>query len=173
MGNRIWMTAALMFGVAASPLAATDKVAAREAVAPSVVPGSPAPAVPPTEALAIAIVSSGETVWSGTMRIGGPYGSANFSQSRSEYGEPCPGQASPAGRYASSSESVSIGVSRYNWQQEPDRFSINVNWSKPISSCAGEGNDTFGFTRVVTLPRGATVTVEGSGGMTVRLSRPR
>jgi hypothetical protein len=130
-----------------------------------------APAGQPSETVAVSVLDGRGIVWSGTLRIGGNYGSASFSQSKSEAADPCPGDARPESSSRSSSENMNFSISRYNWQQEPDRFNISLNWGVPVAACEGEGNDSFGFNRVVTLPPGQTVTVAGSGTMQVKLTR--
>jgi hypothetical protein len=126
-----------------------------------------------TETIAIAVQDGRDSLWAGTLRLGGPYGNASFSQSRNEFAAPCAGGVRPGSGQAMASQQLNFNISRYNPQQEPDRFSINLNWSKPLIACQGEGNDSFGFNRVIAIPRGQSVTVEGSGGLSVRVSRPR
>jgi hypothetical protein len=144
-----------------------DAAIAREAVALPVT--NTAPAV--TESIGVAVYQGREPIWTGSLRLGGPYGSASFSQSRNEYGEICPAEPGAPGRQVNSSESLNFSISRYNSQQELDRFNITLNWSRPVPRCQGEGNDTYGFNRVVNLPRGESVTIEGNGGVSVRLTR--
>jgi hypothetical protein len=134
-------------------------------------PANQAPAARPSETISILVLDGRNIVWSGTLRIGGTYGNASFSQSKSESAEPCPGEARSDGNYRSTNESMNFSIGRYNWQQEPDRFNISLNWTVPMNGCQGEGNDNFGFNRVVTLPPGQTVTVAGSGSMTMKLTR--
>lgn len=125
------------------------------------------------EPVSIVIVQAGETLWSGTLKVGRSYGSASYSQSRNEADEPCAGPVKPNNPYPMTSSSLNFSISRYNWQQEPDGFSINLNWSRPISACQGQGNDSYGINRNVTLAQGQTVTIEGTGGVSIRLTRPR
>jgi hypothetical protein len=134
-------------------------------------PAIQAPAVRPSERISVTVLDGRDIVWSGTLRIGGNYGNASFSQSKSEAAEPCAGEARSDGNQRSSNESLSFNISRYNWQQEPDRFNISLNWTVPVAACQDEGNDSFGFNRVVTMPPGQTVTVAGSGRLTLRLTR--
>lgn len=125
----------------------------------------------PSESISVSILDGRGMVWSGSLRIGGQYGSASFSQSKSEAADPCPGEVWSDANARSSSENLNFSISRYNWQQEPDRFNISLNWSVPVPACQGEGNDSFGFNRVVILPAGQTVTVSGNGSMQVKLTR--
>jgi hypothetical protein len=129
------------------------------------------PAARPSERIAVSVLDGRDVVWSGTLRISGVYGNASFSQSKSEAAEPCPGEARTDSNQRSSSESLNFNISRYNWQQEPDRFNISLNWTVPVAACQDEGSDSFGFNRAVTVPQGQTVTVAGSGRLTVRLTR--
>lgn len=170
---RTTVFAALALGCAlAAPAFAKDRPVAAEAVAKPAMNPSP-PAAPPAESIGVAVYDGRDLVWSGSLRVGGPYGSASFSQSKSEYGLSCAAATTTSDRQSASSESLSFGISRYNWQQEPDRFTINLNWTRPVEPCQGEGNDSFGFNRVVTLPRGQSATIEGTGTMSVRLTRPQ
>jgi hypothetical protein len=168
-------TAAMLAAAPTIPAFAKDTAQppAAEAVARSAVRATAPPAAAPPETIAIAVFDGRELLWSGSLRLGSPYGNANYSQSKSEHGEPCPGAPLPAGNYPSTSQNLSLGISRHNGQQEPDRFNISLNWSKPVDSCQGEGNDSFGFNRMVTVPRGESVTVAGSNAISVRLTRPR
>jgi hypothetical protein len=171
------LTACLLGAAQLSPALAKDAqlttTRASEAVAKSIDGSSVSTEAPPAETIAIAVYDGRELIWSGSLRIGGPYGSASFSQSRSEYAEPCPGQTLTPGQYNTTSENMNLGISRYNSPQQPDRFTVNLNWSRPVAPCKGEGNDSFGFSRTVTLTRGQTATVEGVGGMSARLTRAR
>jgi hypothetical protein len=134
-------------------------------------PAIQAPAAGPSEKISVSVVDGRDIVWSGALRISGIYGNANFSQSKSEAAVPCPGEARSDSNQRSSNESLNFSISRYNWQQEPDRFNISLNWTVPVTACSDEGNDSFGFNRVVTVPQGQSVTVAGSGRLTVRLTR--
>ena len=126
-----------------------------------------------SEPVSIVIVQGGETLWSGTLKVGRSYGSASYSQSRNEADEPCAGAARQTNPNSMTSSSLNFSISRYNWQQEPDAFSINLNWSRPIPVCQGQGNDSYGINRNVTLAQGQSVTIEGTGGLSIRLTRAR
>ncbi len=133
-----------------------------------------APAMPGqagSEPVSIVIVQGGETLWSGALKVGGSYGSASYSQSRNEADEPCAGAARQSNPNPMTSSSLNFSISRYNWQQEPDAFSISLNWSRPIPVCQGQGNDSYGINRNVTLAQGRSVTIEGTGGVSIRLTR--
>lgn len=155
-------------GPLAAPALGKDAAIAREAIALPVVNAAPTAA----ESIGIAVYQGRDPIWTGSLRLGGPYGNASFSQSRNEYGEMCPAEPGTPGRQVNSSESLNFTISRYNSQQEPDRFNISLNWSRPVPRCQGEGNDTYGFNRVVNVQRGQSVTIEGNGGVSVRLTRP-
>jgi hypothetical protein len=146
---------------------ATDKVEARTVAMPSQIAAASFAA----EDVAISINAGPEEIWSGTLRIGGPSGSANFSLSKNEFARPCPDDPDAASRQTMSSLRVNFNMSRRNWNQEPDKFNVNVNWTRPLSACQGEGSDRFGFNRVVDLPQGQMVSVEGAGGLVLRLTR--
>lgn len=126
-----------------------------------------------SEPIAIVISDGGATVWTGTLKMGRTYGSASFSQSRNEAEDPCPGEAKNNSTNPTSSSSLNFSISRYNWQQEPDAFSISLNWSRPIPVCQGQGNNSYGINRNITLAQGQTVTIEGTGGVSIRLTRAR
>lgn len=173
MTDRAILIASCILGAALSgPALARDaSVAARTVAIPGDRPGLPA--APPSEAIGITVMDGRDVVWSGSLRIGGHYGSANFSQSKSEYGPPCEAGVAADGGNSSRSESLSFGIGRQNWQQAPDRFNVHINSTKPVPPCLGEGSDSFGFNRVVLVPRGQSVTIEGSGSISVRLTRAR
>jgi hypothetical protein len=150
---------------AAQAQQATDR--AERAAKPTI----QAPPARASETISVSVLDGRNIVWSGTLRISGAYGNANFSQSKSEAAAPCPSEARADANQRSSNESLSFSLSRYNWQQEPDRFNISLNWTVPVAACQDEGSDTFGFNRVVTIPPGQTVSIMGSGNMSVRLTR--
>jgi len=161
--------AALTAALCAMPGAglATDIAEARTIAMPSQYPAASfAP-----EDVGVAISAGPEEIWAGTLRIGGPSGNANFNFSKNEFALPCPGDPEAGSRNQMSRLRVNFSMSRRNWQQQPDSFNVNVNWTKPLPACQGEGSDTLGFNRVVDLPRGETVSVEGSGGLVLRLTR--
>jgi hypothetical protein len=173
MIDRTILIASCFVGAAVSgPALARDAAVAAQTVA---IPGDRAapPVAAPTEVIGIAVMDGRDVVWSGSLRIGGQYGNANFSQSKSEYGPPCEAGSVSDGGNSMRSESLSFSIGRHNWQQAPDRFNIHINWTKPVAPCLGEGSDSFGFNRVVLVPRGQSVTIEGSGAMSVRLTRAR
>lgn len=161
--------AALFAALCAAPGAglATDIAEARTIAMPSQYPAASFAA----EDIGVAISAGPEEIWSGTLRIGGPSANANFSFSKNEYAPPCPSDPEAGTRNQMSSPRVNFSMSRRNWQQNPDEFNVNVNWTKPLPACQGEGSDTLGFNRVVEMPRGRTVRVEGSGGLVLRLTR--
>ncbi len=167
---RQWIASSLMVTILAGSAQAQQATDRAERAAK---PAIQVPAKRQSESIAVSVLDGRGMVWSGTLRIGGTYGNASFSQSKSESSEPCPDEARPEGSQRSSNESMNFSISRYNWQQEPDRFNISLNWTVPVAVCQGEGNDNFGFNRVVTLPPGQTVTVTGSGAMTMKLTRQR
>lgn len=158
--------AALVSSTAAS---ATDRVEAMLKPAPAQLAEGGWEA----ETVGVVVHSGMDELWSGTLRLGPQYGNANFSMSKNEYAKPCPGETSGKSRNSSSSTRLSVSLNRYNWQQERDKFSVNVNWSQPIPACQGSGNNSLGFNRVVEVPQGGSVTVEGIGGLKVRLTRER
>ena len=123
------------------------------------------------ETIAVDLRASGEPLWSGTLRIGGRYGNAGFNQSKNEFAEPCAGKPS-AYENASSNRQLNFNISRRNPQQDPDQFYVYVNWTQPLAACEGEETNTFGFNRVIELPAGKTVSIEGAGGLVVKLTRP-
>ena len=126
-----------------------------------------------SEPLSVVVTQGGETLWTGSLKIGRPYGSASFSQSLNEADEPCPGDPQPNNGNHTSSRSLNFSVNRANWQQEPDAFNVSLNLSQPIPACKGQGNDSFGINRMVKLPRGQAVVVEAMGGVSIRLTRAR
>ena len=124
------------------------------------------------EGVDIEVRSGGAVLWAGSLRLGSPYGSASFSQSKNEFAPPCPGQLINPNR-SMNSESLNVSVSRNATPQDPDRFNVSVNWTRPLSPCQGEGSDSFGANRVVSVPRGRTETLAAGDGVVLRLTRGR
>ena len=160
--------AALVVLGASGASAQTD----RDQIASAVMPSPTLADGLPIETMAVEIRVGDSKLWSGTLRIGPKYGNASFSQSRNEAAESCPSDKSSPGKTTFSNQSLNFNISRRSWQQEPDKFNVNVNWTQPIPACEGEGTDTLGLYRVVDIPRGSTVSVTGGGGVTVKLTRP-
>ena len=126
----------------------------------------------PPVAIAIEISAAGETLWTGNLRVGGSGGSS-FSESRSEFEEPCPGRPEAADRYYSSNHQLSFNINRQISPENPDQFWVNVSWGRPAPRCEGNGTNTVGFNRLVTLPAGQTVQIGGEMGLLVKLTRQR
>ena len=127
----------------------------------------------PVEASTVDIELSAraEPVWSGSLRIASPHGSASYSQSKSEFGGNCPGQ--PAMGNTRVNENLRLYLNRRNSKQQPNLFSVNVTWTRAVDPCEGGGNNTIGFERPVELPPGGAATIDGPGDLSVRLTRRR
>jgi len=148
-----------LIGVAFVPL--TTSVSAARSVA------NPATIEPAT--IDIEMSSGGERLWTGSLRLAAPHGSASYSQSKNEFAGTCNG--AEKSRNTSSNENLRLNINRRNYNQQVDQFSINVNWTQPVAPCEGGGSNTVGFERPVTLPPGGSATVVGTGGVTLRLTR--
>jgi hypothetical protein len=159
----------LALAALASSAAEAQVAAAKARLATDV--AQAAPGVAGVETIAIEIRGGGDDLWTGTLRVGGNYGNASFSQSVNEFIAPCPSDSSNPNNNSASNRQLNFNISRRNPQQDANLFYINVNWTRPLPACQGEGNDTFGFNRVVSIPAGGTVTIEGVGGLSVKLSR--
>ena len=123
--------------------------------------------------IAVEVTGGTQVLWRGSLRIGGNYGNANFSQSKSEFGDACPGQPANPNQSRNSNEQLSFNLNRTNWQQNPDGFAVNVNWVRPITPCDGEGTTTVGFNRNITLALGQVFEIDGGNGLRVKLTRQR
>lgn len=165
--NRSVMLAALAAAFMASPAMAQDS---REAMKLDRMASQPAPTMAP-ETVSVEIRADNRGLWSGTLTMGPQYGNASFSQSKSEFAPPCAGDRSGWDRPVNSNTSLNFNISRSNWQQEPDEFNVNFSWTRPLSSCEGQGTDNFGFNRRVDIEPGGTITIEGAGGIVARITR--
>ena len=146
---------------------------AKEATARAMLAVNPFQADAPQAEIAIEVLGARTSLWRGTLRVAGANGYASFSQSKSEYAGPCPGEGMMTGRSTTSNESLNFGLNRNNWQQNPDGFSISVNWTQPLSPCEGEGTTTVGFSRNIALAVDQTIEFDGGNGLLVKLSRSR
>lgn len=124
-----------------------------------------------SETMAIVVQAGARELWSGTLRIGRRYGNASASMSKNEAAEPCPGDAPDDSNRSMMSFRLNVSISRHNWQQEPNKFNVNVNWVEPLPACQGEGTNTLGINRVVEVLPGKTVSVEGVEGLVVKVMR--
>lgn len=123
------------------------------------------------ETVSIDIRTGDGPLWSGTLTLGPQYGNAYFSQSKNEFALPCKGKPMNHSGGANSNSSLSFNISRANWQQEPDQFNVTLNWTKALEQCEGQGNDTYGFTRMIEIARGSSVVIEGANGAVVTIAR--
>ncbi len=117
----------------------------------------------------VELMAGSSRLWSGSLRLGAPHGNASYSQSKNEYAEPC--ARDPYSGNTSSNQNLRLYINRTYSQQEPDQFTVNVNWVRPVSECEGGGTNTLGLQRRLSLDPGRTVTVSGEGGLTVKLTR--
>lgn len=111
------------------------------------------------------------TIWKGSLRLGAPHGNASYNPSKNEFAGYCGDERTT--RNVNSNENLRLYVHRRYSPQEPDQFSVNVNWTRPVPACQGGGTDTFGLERPVILPPGGSATLSGSGDLVVRLVRRR
>jgi hypothetical protein len=168
--DKLWMAPALAFLALGATGAAAQQSDRVETAIATVAPAAPGKNWG-SETIAIEIRADGAPLWTGSLRLGGQYGNASFNQSTNEYSEPCKTKDSSASNGYSSSRQINFSISRRNPQQDRDQFYIYVNWTRPLTGCEGEGSNTYGFNRVLELPPGKTVTIEGTGGMVVKLTR--
>ena len=124
------------------------------------------------ETLSVEIMTDEGPLWSGTLTVGPQYGNAYFSQSKNEFAQPCAGKPASANAASNSNSSLTLNLSRQNWQTNPDSFNVNFSWTRALSACEGQGSDTFGFNRVIDLAPGKSTTIEGANGAKVIISRP-
>ena len=161
-------SAALMLPIAAIAQDRVDRIPPIMHVPPKAV----AVAGMVAETLHVDVAGDGQTLWSGLLTVGDKYGSASFSQSINEYAKPCPGRA-PGSEMPSQNYQLRFSISRHNWQTEADSFRVTTNWTQPLDACRGEGTNEVGVTRIIDIAPGGTVTIEGEGGLVVRVTRPR
>lgn len=159
MKQGYWLGALALASVATSTLA-EDRVQASHIAGPT-----------QSETLHVDIRTPDGPLWSGTLTLGPQYGNAYFSQSKNEFALPCDNELTDMTGMSNTNSSLSFNISRNNWQQEPNKFNITFNWTKALRACEGQGNDTFGFNRVVDLAPGHSVTIEGANGARVVVSR--
>ncbi|WFL76737.1 hypothetical protein P7228_12110 [Altererythrobacter arenosus] len=143
-----------------------DVIETRAVLAPSQTGGE-------VETVSVEIRASADILWSGTLTLGPQYGNAYYSQSKNEFTEPCASKPGSTADATNSSTSLNLNISRANWSQEPDKFNISFSWTRALDACEGQGNDTFGFNRVVEIPRGRKVTISGPGDAEVTVTRAR
>lgn len=127
----------------------------------------------PPETISVLIQANSKELWSGSLRLGGDYGSASFSFSKNQYPEPCPGKPAGGSEIWSSGFSVDLSISRENATEFPDRYVVSANWTQPLTACQGQGGNSVGFNRSVEIPAGRPLRIDGSGGLAVTLTRPR
>ena len=159
-------TTVLLAAAAALPIATAASASDRAVLAPSAETGGNA------ETLAIEITADEGLVWSGTLTVGPRYGNASFSQSKNESAPPCEGAPVDPNRNTTMSSSFNFNLSRTNWQQSPDSFSVNFNRNVAIPVCEGQGSDSSGFNRMVEIRPGSSATLRGKSGVIVTISRP-
>ncbi len=161
---RYLIAATLLSALAVTPASATQVAANDIATSgPIAQPGQAAVSID------VDLRAGSQPLWSGTLRIGTPHGSANFSQSKNEYADPCPGEAGNNSRSASYNLNFYINH-RYS-QDSANEFDVNVQLLRPQSACPGRGTDTAGFQRSVVLEPGRTAMLSGPEGLSIKLTR--
>jgi hypothetical protein len=161
MKSMLWIAA-----VASLSIASTAGASERVQFAPGADSGGD------VETLTLEVIADGSLVWDGTLTIGPRYGSASFSQSKSETVAPCGGAPLDPNRNMNVNSSFNLSLSRTNWQQTPDRFTVNFNRSVALPACEGQGNDSSGFNRMVEIRPGSSMTIRGNNNVVVTISRP-
>ena len=115
----------------------------------------------------VEVRGGGAVLWSGPLRVGGSYGATTIRRDQSE-----PGDAScPSSDYASPiATSFTLTLSP---RGSNGSLSVTVRWSRPGDQPCGPGPNsrTVELTQVVALDQGGNVTVNGDGGVSVRLRR--
>ncbi len=161
MKNMLWMAAAgsLVLG---STAAASERV--------DLIPNGESDGS--VETLSIEVTAQEGVVWNGTLNIGPRYGSASFSQSKSETVAPCEGKPVDPNRNTNVNSSFNLSVSRANWQKSPNDFSVNFNQNLALPACEGQGTDNSGFNRTVEILPGSSATIRGKNGVAVTVLRP-
>lgn len=124
------------------------------------------------ETLTVQVNAEEGIVWSGTLNVGPRYGSASFSQSKSETVAPCEGKPVDPNRNSNVNSSFNLSLSRTNSQQSPHNFSVSFNRNVALPACEGQGSDSSGFNRVVEILPGTSKTIRGNNGVLVTVSRP-
>ena len=161
------MKTMMMIALAAAlPMAASATASDRVSTMPNAEAGGN------VETLAVEITGESGMVWQGTLTIGPRYGSASYSQSKSEAVAPCEGEAFDPNRRTNVNSSFNLNLSRTNWQQDQNSFNVNFNQTLALPACEGQGTDSSGFNRMVEILPGSTQTIRGNNGVTVMISRP-
>lgn len=121
----------------------------------------------------IAVRGAGQPIWSGSLRTAAGGVSGEYSQSKREPLDPCPGETS--NRYPGRQDELRVSFSRSYGSEDNDRFTLSVNWIRPAGGCA-EG---FGGSRTVAIQQsfavapGETRKLTGDGGLEVTVTRRR
>lgn len=173
----------LAFGLAMPALAADDppgasspapppsppRVVETVRVPPPVIVGA-RPASPAN--LALTVRWGRQILWSGTLRVSGNHMSATYSQSKNESLPACPGSEPDRAGYGRASEQLSVRADRRRAVDTgAEGFLIDVNWTRPLPDCQGEGASTVGMSRIVPLAPGRTATLKGDGDLVVDVRR--
>lgn len=86
----------------------------------------------------------------------------------------CGLQSARTGGMQRSSLSVTLGFDGYRTRPEGDVFQIRVTWERPGDSAeceATQGLRTIGVTETFAVEPGKDVTINGDGGLSIRIHR--
>lgn len=115
----------------------------------------------------VEVRGGGAVLWSGPLRVGGTYGPTTIRREQSE-----PGEAScPSSDHAS--PIATSFILTLSPRGSNGSLNVTVRWSRPGDQPCGPGPNsrTVELTQAVALNQGDNVTVNGDGGVSVRLHR--
>lgn len=119
--------------------------------------------------IAVEATGGGQTLWSGTLRVGGYGGGANVSRSLRQappYG--CP--ADPDEGYRSEENSFNMGLNMQRPDDGVTRYRFNVSWQRPGDSCSEAMiQRSVQLSGTASLAPGQSVSIQGDAGLVLRL----
>jgi hypothetical protein len=157
-------TAPMITPSAAPPFIVTAGSAGRYSAAP------PAGASPGPYIVEVDASAGGRPLWHGNLRISERTG-ASFQRTLSEAPpETC--AASSGMSYPGFRDSFSVNINPSSEERGIQRQNVRVEWQRPSEDCAGGSiQRTVQVSGIVQLIPGKPATVQGDGGLVVRLTR--
>lgn len=144
-------------------------IALADVPAPIMLVNDGAKAESPPRKFFIEVLHKQRKVWAGTLRVGAKQ-SASYNQQMSQAMEQCSGSQARTGSFGTTSESLRASlISLPNHDGEGVRLMVQLEVPKQV--CGAAGSDTIAVSRLVTVEPGKTVTIEGEGGLIVRVTR--
>lgn len=117
--------------------------------------------------VAVEVSAGGQSLWSGTLRVGYPMG-ASVERSLTQ-ALPVDCVVDENGGYRAGRNSFRLGLNNPQFPDKQVRMSFNVSWQRPAETCAdAQFTRSVELSGSIQLEDGESVTVQGDGGLVAK-----